>query len=483
MMPVAAVGLAAAPTPDVSDIVFCVLFAVGSGLACSMGINVVSYTSHLSGKQFLHDTTHWSHKSRLWLAFNVVLNLFGIFLFVMATGRGPVALAMPFETATLLLSNLVIMHVLGMGHFDKACLVGTFTLTFAACCLGEVGPADTTKGNEGDNDAVVAMFSTLGSIGWLFFLVVVAVASVIFIGKPETLKFAVNRVKSSAHNDDYVYFKMLAYSVFVGIATGVGAMVGKVLTLTTGSTRYGFFFIYGILGMGSLVGGALAAQSGDMAIYMATNECFKLLITAFTGVFIWGDKAQQPLSYVMVYLLMCMGAYLCATADPNYAEHKRNWYAILQEKGINSQNPTAKGEPLLVGANQIPYRRFNGSVFSDVRHTVMVKLNDDMADDEKEKLINHFRQADTSQVRGLKRWHYGFQIKDLNSKYLNTLEVPKDHQIRTSSEHNFILQADFDCEENFLQAIKDPTYQKARDIMKKHAVENSFAVMQFHVSL
>ena len=69
-----------------------------------------------------------------------------------------------------------------------------------------------------------------------------------------------------------------------------------------------FFVLYAICGVGSLCLGALAATKCDLVLFMASNECFKLIITAFTGHFIWLDTPRPgtELSYVMAYIMICV---------------------------------------------------------------------------------------------------------------------------------------------------------------------------------
>ncbi|CAK0830110.1 unnamed protein product [Prorocentrum cordatum] len=305
-----------------ASVYLCGVFAVLSGLVMAVGMNILACARHKK-KTACTGCLH--------MATNLVLQLAAVGLFLQACAWGPVALAMPLETATLLLSNLALQVLLEIGHFDKACLVGTLVLTCAACCLGDVGPEDTTPA-EACNATAWNRLLTTPAISWMIFVFFLAVISLVVM-------------RTCQHN---VFYNTIGYSLFVAIATAVGAAVGKFLTFTTGSLFGVFFVVYLFCGVGSLLFGAFAARECDLVFFMASNECFKLIITAFTGRFVWHDTPRYWLSYVMVYTLMCLGGGHCLLCCSREAEVQRALGGYHSRADPNSAHPLefAGGTPV-----------------------------------------------------------------------------------------------------------------------------------------
>jgi len=183
-------------------------------------------------------------------------------------------------------------------------LVGTLVVVGAAACIGEVGPPDASVGPSIQD---LMQSPLLWPMCGVFMGLGVASCAVIMLSKD---KLSV----------------MIAYSVFVAVPTAVGSSVGKILTMPMESNeRYIFLALYGILGLGSLGGGAKASEVCDLAVYLPTNECMKLIMNAVIGKVIWQDIPNAPTAYVMVLLIMCLGVYLCArpeTPVPEIAKFK-----------------------------------------------------------------------------------------------------------------------------------------------------------------
>merc|ERR1712218_272132 len=61
----------------------------------------------------------------------------------------------------------------------------------------------------------------------------------------------------------------------------------------------------------------LAALDCDLSVYIPMSESVQLVVTAFTGMIIWGDLQRIPclLNYIMVYALIILGVYELSTHD------------------------------------------------------------------------------------------------------------------------------------------------------------------------
>jgi len=285
-----------------SNLVICFALSVLSGLLVSIGVNFVAYDVHkTNSRKPENENDDPPTGGCCVLLLNIFFNLAGIAAFVAASGYGPVAIAMPVETAALLLSNLFIMKFFDIGAFDGTCLVGTLVLVSAATCLGDCGPADSTAGSNG-----VARLHR-SAVLWIIFMMAALLGS---------LSLVCWRSRQPKAKDKSSIGLLVSYAVLAAVTTSMGASVGKILTLTAGTKAfYGFALAYFLLGIGSLGSGALAARHCDQAIYLPLSECIKLILNAVTGYFVWLDKPAAPMSYLMVYVQMCLAVYLCSSMD------------------------------------------------------------------------------------------------------------------------------------------------------------------------
>lgn len=276
-----------------SSLAFCVMFAIASGFLVSAG---VTYTGYHASKAEKMGTM----LPRRALIVNIVCSLAGVAAYVMASGYGSVSVAMPVETAALLLSNLAAPTLLGFGHWNKMRLVGTLVVCFAATCLGETGPkeAGVTVDHLWDNSFTMPLLLGVFSIAAISLFPI----------------FLSTQRKDSGWMSHRTSV-MIGYAVFVAVATALGSTVGKILIIADPNTFPQWAGVYALLGFFSLVVGAHANATCDNGAYLPTNECVKLVLNAILGKFIWQDDPQAPVSYILVYLLMCLGVYLCTSVD------------------------------------------------------------------------------------------------------------------------------------------------------------------------
>jgi len=269
------------------------LWAAGGGTLTSLASNVVAFATHQAN---LAGTELSRFQERGLFVVYIVLSLGGIFFFVISTKYGPVALAMPVQTASTLFATMIFQSAAGIKPYTKAMRVGTVVLVAASSCLVAVGP--TVPKEEQD---VAALVENMSSVVWILLLI-------------STLIFGVTYLRKTGLSDSQ---RLIAYAYVVADSTALGASVGKMLTVAENVALVVCGVSYLLLGASSLLFGAAASAACDMSIFLPVSQCLQLLINAATGLFVWGDakRVQAPLAYTMVYVLICMGAYLLSAFD------------------------------------------------------------------------------------------------------------------------------------------------------------------------
>ena len=85
----------------------CVAYAAAGGALGVASATVLAYPAHLAKRRGVASLYgRWG--SAFFIILNVVFGLAAVGMFVLATGQGPVALAMPIQTGTMLLLNMVV---------------------------------------------------------------------------------------------------------------------------------------------------------------------------------------------------------------------------------------------------------------------------------------------------------------------------------------------------------------------------------------
>mmetsp|Transcript_150044 Transcript_150044/g.418052 ORF Transcript_150044/g.418052 Transcript_150044/m.418052 type:complete len:417 (-) Transcript_150044:261-1511(-) len=316
------------------DAGLCLLFAAAGGLLTSAANNVVAFVQQQCGEGGR------CCKCLLFGA-NIFLNLAGIACFLAGARHGPVAVVMPILTAAKLLSSMIFTSAVGLAKYSKEKRVGTLVLSLSALCLIEVGPTDLP----GQPD-VEALLTEPVAVAWLVAMGAVLASSLAGLHARE--------VQTSGE------LQMVLLSAVVAVSTALGASVGKLLSVTEGlalALCIGSYFACGVL---SFLYAALAAFSCDMSIFLPVSECLQLLINCATGLFIWGDggRVRAKLSYLLVYLLICLGVYLCSTfdtanywSDPDLSEAESQ---TAEGDASLGSDWTGHSAPLLVGKKGLP---------------------------------------------------------------------------------------------------------------------------------
>ena len=116
----------------------CVAYAAAGGTLAVASATVLAYPAHLAKRRGV-DSLYGRCGSVGLAILNVLFGLGAVGMFVLATGEGPVALAMPIQTGTMLLLNMVVQSTLRIKKFLKSMVVGTCSV--CVCTSLRPGPA------------------------------------------------------------------------------------------------------------------------------------------------------------------------------------------------------------------------------------------------------------------------------------------------------------------------------------------------------
>eukprot|EP00927_Polykrikos_kofoidii_P016581 TRINITY_DN17501_c0_g1_i1.p1 TRINITY_DN17501_c0_g1~~TRINITY_DN17501_c0_g1_i1.p1 ORF type:complete len:852 (-),score=149.17 TRINITY_DN17501_c0_g1_i1:207-2762(-) len=270
--------------------------AISSGLFVSASNNIIAWPKHIWGPELFHG---W--KGGFLFFISIVLNLAGVGAFLKGAQFGPVAVLMPFVTATKLLTNMVFQHLTGIEYYTKDVRVGTCVLAAAVALLADLGPAESTEPVDVD-----ALFENTIAVGWIVGMGVLLIVTIVLhkLWKPKP-------------KEDKKEIIAIILSVIVGVSTALGATFGKFLWITEGFHFGLCVFSYLLCGVISFGWNAIAAYDCDMAFFLPVSECIQLLVNCWTGLAVWGDRERIPSlsNYTIVYCLIVFGTYSCGSLD------------------------------------------------------------------------------------------------------------------------------------------------------------------------
>mmetsp|Transcript_45161 Transcript_45161/g.125271 ORF Transcript_45161/g.125271 Transcript_45161/m.125271 type:complete len:457 (+) Transcript_45161:97-1467(+) len=292
-----------------SNLPVCLLLASVGGICTTLAVNVLAYPQY---RHSLAGSLGPAQPPKLLYVINIVLMLVGIAFFVLASGNGPVSIAMPIQSASNLLSNMVLQTKLGMKVYSKSMMTGTLVLVGAIICLPDVGPSDVAS----DADPFT-LLSSPTAIVYVAVMFASMANGIVLLGRNEGIEDATMTPKKTQAGEWDQVVTVFTYAVVAGASTVLGASVGKCLTMVSGFIRFGFFLLY--LGLGVICLGAAARASAhvDPALYVPVAAGLQLVFNCLAGLCIWEDwrTVQHWVSYVMVYLLVVLGVYLVSSFD------------------------------------------------------------------------------------------------------------------------------------------------------------------------
>jgi len=236
---------------------------------------------------------------RVLTLFYALFNIGSVVPMFIATANGPVAVVIPVAIASQLLSNMVIQSHVGALRYSKAMRVGTYILAVAALQLIDVGPADST-----DPVSPLLLITQPWSVMWL--TLIITLFALGLIGISVFSKEGPNSMP-----------KLMAYTLVIAIPAALNNSLSKLSAEVDVLLKFVIFILYTLLGWLSTVVSAWGNQSLNNALSVPCFSCAQVITNGLTGIFVWGDMArlQDKVAYLMVYVLIVLGIYLCAHVD------------------------------------------------------------------------------------------------------------------------------------------------------------------------
>jgi len=295
----------------------CLIWATMGAFASVISSTSVAYPNFLEQKH--KEITYSKSRKAVHAVLNVVFSLLGVGCFIKATGYGPVALAMPLQNGMSLLLNMMVQTVLRMKRYTKEMTAGTLVLVCAVIILVDIGPS------EQDLDPL-PLLETVPAIIWNTTCIAICILGALGI-------------RSSAEGTN---IQLVSYSMAISATTVLAASIGKLMQITTGFVVYIFIALYLIIGVLNLYWAATAAGTTDMSLLLPVQSSMTLALNCVTGLLVWQDwrVIEAWTSYIMVYLLVLLGVYICAAGVDFVTSWslQRHLNGAMLSKGIASSS-------------------------------------------------------------------------------------------------------------------------------------------------
>lgn len=272
----------------------CVLLACAGGLCSSIGSAILARQTR--NESMGRETGRVCGYINLF--FNIAFGLAAVGFFILATGYGPVAVAMPLQVGFNLLTNMAILAFLRIKHYTKEMLVGTLVLVAAVASLVDIGPEFQ------EYDDPLALLTTPMAITWISICAVLALVMLVRV------KFVKDLPIDSVT-------KLYTFSLVMASSNVLAASVGKLMQEASGAVLAMFLIVYFVMGAINFSMTTYAATVTDMTMLVPISACAQLTMNCITGLTVWQDYhvIHFWVSYIMVYILVILGAYLCASID------------------------------------------------------------------------------------------------------------------------------------------------------------------------
>jgi len=328
----------------------CVAISVLAGTISALSFSVLSWASYLEQKEPGKPRKCWARPV------NLVLSLVGSLCFIWATTKGPVALAMPCQTAAQLIANMLLEMLLVKKNFNNQRRVGTFIVAVAIAELIDVGP----KPIDAKDQDVFSLIFEPPAIAFEIFLVCAFVIGIILLwcekrrtknsGAVGTLRTdPLRQGVANNHTHHLLAVKgMVGYLLAQASTIVATTSIGKCLGLfTVGWHKYLTLAAYIAISAITVIVATWAAERVDMSVYVPLYAFTKLSINCFAGICIWQDwkTITSWVAYPCVYLMMLLGVYLLSEVDLVEAMASRRWHRANADSALPQ---TATGDALAV---------------------------------------------------------------------------------------------------------------------------------------
>jgi len=301
------------------SLTLCILLMSLSGLLRVVATMVLAYPDFVAKKnrrsRGVGNDDSLSSIGRFMGTFYVACHvlLLGVAAVVSIVGSffGPVSIAVPVQTGSQLLFNVVAMGaVLKMRNFDKAQRTGTYVVFFSVLSLIDVGPGLQ------DNQNVMELLSKPDALIWSTFLSLAMIVAALF-----TIPLLFSRSDGGDGNGDGNFFERHSFlTLTVGVTvSNVGmATSGKTLGMLTSDEALAMASLYyvsaSILG---LLFSVVSATKCEQGIFTPLSSVALIIVNMITGIIVWEDwkVIDMWIGYMCACMLMCWGVYLLAEVD------------------------------------------------------------------------------------------------------------------------------------------------------------------------
>jgi hypothetical protein len=340
---------------------------VFSGFLRVVATMVLAYPEYIAKKN--GDPSETSSRRSIYIAIHVGLLAIAAVVSIVGSVHGPVSIAVPVQTGSMLLFNVIAMGlVLKMRTFDKVQRTGTYVTFFSVLSLIDVGPSTQ------DGQDVVKLLSHPGAMTWSLFVSAGLIMSTmgtiqllkgereneedgnssrhVSIGGDNSILGSNNSilVVGTTNNNNTTNNSLGEKESFMILLVGATlsnvamATSGKCLGYLTGFQFSIAFLYYVVAALLGLLFSVTSATACDQGIFTPACSVALVIVNWFTGILIWEDWRVMDtwVGYICACLLMCCGVYLLAEIDllEQYLVRKTTRMVRLPENEI-SQGPLA----------------------------------------------------------------------------------------------------------------------------------------------
>jgi hypothetical protein len=298
----------------VQNLSICVALMTLSGFLRVVATMVLAYPDFVAKRN-----GDQSGRGVWYIAIHVLLLSIAAVISVVGTFYGPVSIAIPVQTGSQLLFNVIAMGlILKMRAFNKAQRTGTYVVFFSVLSLIDVGPGTQ------DGQNVMKLLSHPVAAAWAIFvaigLVVAAIGTIQLLRKENhNERIEDRRNVESEENDDRSFRKDSFLVLLAGVTLSNVAMAtsGKALGYLRGIYLVIAFIYYFVSSLLGLLFSVTSATTCDQGFFTPASSVALVVVNFITGIIIWEDWQVMDtwVGYICACLLMCCGVYLLAEID------------------------------------------------------------------------------------------------------------------------------------------------------------------------
>lgn len=314
-----------APSSDdhgpLQNLPLCIVIMLLSGFLRVSATMTLAYPDHRAREcgESITSSQQWTL-----IAIHVGLLTVAAGLGILGTIYGPVAIAIPVQTSSQLILNILAMGiVLEMRAFNKMQHTGTYIISLSVLSLIDVGPSTQ------DGQNVPELLSSPLAILWILLVSVGLVVAMIeafgfFVlqkrryASTETLHdgLPVNRdiVLNGAKENRYISLVLLTG---VTLSNVTMATSGKCLGYLKGGEFMVAALCYLVSALMGLFFSITSSTFCDQGLFTPACAASLMVVNMLTGIIVWEDwkVVHEWVSYLCSLLLMCCGVYLLADID------------------------------------------------------------------------------------------------------------------------------------------------------------------------